>query len=461
MLQPAGLRLGSPPAFLSDRDPPLTAEIIFLVLLHRAPTLGGGWSCGYINDGTTEGDDMSNSQEYLRFTGHRSFTRRLTISTLTGRPVHISKIRSTSPTNPGLAPHEISFLRLLEAVTNGSSMQISYTGTTMTFHPGLITGAIAGQGAVDGDVIQHSIPDTCTRGITYFLAPLCLLAPFSKAHMNVRFSGSGVITSATETGDVSVDTFRTAILPIFALFGIPPVRIELRVLQRSCAGPGGKGGGGCVELRFASQVRLPKTLHLNRSSGRIRRVRGVAYSTGVSASNNGRMIHSARGILNPLVSDIHIAAQYDQAPLVPTGDKAGSKRRLGIGFGLSLVAESTAVGVFYSADVVVPASGGMVPEDIGTRCAYQLLETIAKGGCVTQVSAGVVLVLMAMGSEDVGRLRIGKDVLATEDMVSLARDLKTFGASSWGLRDVGDDDTGDVIISVKGTGVGNVGRKMA
>ncbi|EXV02644.1 RNA 3'-terminal phosphate cyclase [Metarhizium robertsii] len=404
---------------------------------------------------------MSNSPEFLRFTGHRSFTKRLTLSTLTGRPVHISKIRSTSPTNPGLAPHEISFLRLLEAITNGSSMQISYTGTTITYHPGLITGVIAGQGATDGDVLVHKIPDTCTRGITYFLLPLCLLAPFSKAHMNVRFSGAGVITSATETGDVSVDTFRTAILPLFALFGIPPVRIELRVLQRSCAGPGGKGGGGCVELRFASQVRLPKTLHLNRSPGRIKRIRGVAYSTGVSASNNGRMIHSAREVLNPLVADIHVAAQYDQAPLVPTGDKAGSKRRLGIGFGLSLVAESSAAGILYSADVVVPPSGGMVPEDIGKRCAYQLLEAIAEGGCATQISASAMLILMAMGSEDVGRLRIGKKVLATEDMVSLARDLRTFGASSWGLRDVEDDESGDIIVSVKGTGVGNVGRKIA
>ena len=405
---------------------------------------------------------MSNSSpEFLKFTGHRAFAQRLTLSTLTGRPIHICKIRSSSPTNPGLAPHEVSFLRLLEAVTNGSSMQISYTGTTITYHPGLITGTIAGQGATEGDVIEHNLPANCARGVTYFLLPLCLLAPFSKAHMNVRFSGPGVITSATETGDISVDSFRTAILPIFGLFGIHPARIELRVLQRSCAGPGGRGGGGAVELRFASQVRLPKTLHLNRSPGRIKRIRGVAYSTGVSASNNGRMIHSAREILNPLVSDIHIAAQYDQAPLVSTGDKAGSKKRLGIGFGLSLVAESSAVGVLYSADVVVPSQGGEVPEDIGKRCAYQLLETISKGGCVSPSSATSVLTLMAMGSEDVGRLRRGKEVLGTEELVGLARDLRTFGASSWGLRDVDDDDSGDIVISVKGTGVGNVGRKMA
>lgn len=400
--------------------------------------------------------------EFLRLTGHRAFAQRLVLSTLTGRPVHISKIRTDSPTNPGLAPHEVSFLRLLEAVTNGSSMQISYTGTTITYHPGLITGAAPGAGtAADGDVIEHHVPAGCTRGVTYFLLPLCQLAPFSKAHMNVRLSGPGVITSATEAGDLSVDSFRTAILPVFDLFGILTGRIELRVLQRSCAGPRGVGGAGVVELRFASQVRLPKTLHLNRNPGRIRRIRGVAYATGVSASNNARMIHSAREVLNPLVPDIHVAAQYDQAPLVAAGDKAGGKRRMGIGFGISLVAESSANGVLYSADVVAPSEGGVVPEDIGKRCAYQLLETIEKGGCTSLAAAGTVLTLMAMGSEDVGRLRLGREVLGTEEVIGLARDLKTFGASSWGMRDVEDDETGDIIVSVKGTGVGNVGRKVA
>ncbi|KAK1768314.1 RNA 3'-terminal phosphate cyclase/enolpyruvate transferase [Phialemonium atrogriseum] len=406
--------------------------------------------------------------EFLRFTGHKSFTQRLVLSTLTGRPVHISKIRSTSPTNPGLAPHEVSFLRLLEAVTNGGSVEISYSGTTITYHPGLITGSAAGAGALAGDVIEHSVPAGCARGATYFLLPLALLAPFSKAHMNVRLCGPGVVTAATPRGDPSVDTFRTAVLPLYGLFGIPPARIELRVLARSCAGTGRgggggtTGGGGLVELRFASQVRLPKTLHLNRRPGRVRRIRGVAYCTGVSASSNGRMIHAAREVLNQLVPDIHIAAQYDQAPLVSAGpDRGAGKKRAGIGFGLSLVAESSAAGVFYSADEVAPPQGGVVPEDIGKRCAYQLLETISLGGCVSPVSSSTVLTLMAMGSEDVGRLRLGRDVVGREETVTLARDLKKFGASSWGIRDVDDDDTTDLIVSVKGTGVGNIGRKMA
>lgn len=307
------------------------------------------------------------------------------------------------------------------------------------------------------------LPDTIRRGVSWFLIPLCMLAPFAKAPVNVRFEGEGVITGATETGDVSVDSVRTAILPLYERFGIAPAKLELRVLQRSCAGPGGRGGGGVVELRFGSQVRLPKTLHMNRSPGRVKRIRGVAYCTGVSNSNNARMIHTARGILNPLVSDVHIATQYDQAPLVSSKDKAdpGGKRRTGIGFGLCLVAESSAEGVLYSADMVSPSSGGVTPEDVGKQAAYQLLEVISQGGCVTRVGAATVLTLMAMGSEDVGRLRLGREVIGTEDVIGLGRDLKKFGASNWGLRDVDEDDSGDIIVTVKGTGVGNVGKKIA
>ncbi|KAI0164814.1 RNA-3'-phosphate cyclase family protein [Xylariaceae sp. FL1272] len=392
--------------------------------------------------------------EFVKLTGHVNFTQRLVLATLTGRPVHISKIRPNSPTNPGLAPHEISFLRLLEAVTNGSSMQISYTGTTITYHPGLVTGA------GDGDSIEHNVPATCTRGITYFLLPLCILAPFSKAHMNVRFSGPGVITSSTETGDLSVDSFRTAILPLYDLFGIPAIRIELKVLQRSCTGQRGNGGAGVVELRFGSQVRLPKTLHLHRNPGRIKRIRGVAYATGVSASNNNRMIYSAREVLNAFCSDIHIAAQYDQAPLV-ADEKAGGKKRMGIGFGLSLVAESNTNGVLFSADTIVPFKGGVVPEDIGKRCAYQLLESISVGGCISRAAAPTVMTLMAMGSEDVGRLRVGRDIIGSEELIELARDLKKFGASSWALRDVDEEESDDIVVAIKGTGMGNVSRKVA
>lgn len=392
----------------------------------------------------------------LRFNGSKYLIQRLVLGTLTGRPIRVSQIRASSHTAPGLAPHEVSFLRLLESVTNGSHIEFSYTGTTVLYKPGLITGSAAGHGA-SGGVIRHELPADCTRGVSYFILPLCLLAPFSKAQVNVLFTGPGVITSATETGDVSVDTIRTAILPLFKNFGIEN-NIELRILRRSNAGRDGKGGGGEVQLVFGHQVRLPKTIHLL-NAGRIKRVRGVAYSTGVAGANNARLIEAARGVLNELVPDTYIFSDVSSAPLVPSSDKnnPGAKRKTGLGFGLSLVAESN-TNMLYSADVASPPTGGETPEDLGKKCAYQLLESIEQGGCVSAVNATTILTLMSMGSEDVGRITIGKEVLGSEPVIQLARDLRTFGMSGWGMRDA--DEDGEAVVSIVGRGVGNVGRKI-
>ena len=403
---------------------------------------------------------MANAERgLLRFTTHKALGHRLILATLTGRKVHISQIRPSSLTNPGLAPHEVSLLRLLEAVTNGSHIEISYTGTTLVYRPGLITGSAPGSGA-SGGVIRHVLPAGCTRGVSYFLTLLCLLAPFSKAPMNVLFTGPGVITSSTPTGDISVDSVRTAILPLYAQFGISN-KIELRILRRSNPGVGGKGGAGEVQLVFGHQVRLPNTIHLL-NPGRIKRIRGVAYCTGVSASNNARMIEAARGVLNPMTGDTYIFSDVSSAPFISSTDKSApnTKKKTGIGFGISLVAESS-TGCLYSADLASPPLGGQPPEEIGQQCAYQLLEVISLGGTVSLTAAPTVLTLMAMGSEDVGRLQVGRDVLGTAVIISLGRDLKAFGASGWGIRDATSGQEGDVIMSVVGRGVGNVGRKIA
>ncbi|EON62014.1 18S rRNA biogenesis protein RCL1 [Coniosporium apollinis CBS 100218] len=398
----------------------------------------------------------------IRFTGSKYLVQRLVVSTLTGRPIRISQIRSNSTTSPGLLPHEISFLRLLDTITNGSLIEFSMTGTTLLYRPGLLTGSAQGYGADTSGVLKHELPRECTRGVSYYLLPLCLLAPFSKAALNVLFTGAGVITSSTpSTGDISVDTVRTAILPLYRSFGIEN-NIELRILRRSNPGPGNRGGGGEVQLLFGHQVRLPKTVHLL-NPGRVKSIKGVAYATGVSAANNARMIEAARGVLNPFVANTYIFSDVSSAPLVPDGSKTaqpGAKRKIGVGFGISLVAESS-TGALWSADVASPPEGGVPPEDVGRGAAYQLLETISKGGYVSAVAAPTVLTLMAMGSEDVGRVKMGRDVLGTKEVVSLARDLRAFGASGWGLRDADEDEQGDVVVSVVGRGVGNVGRKIA
>lgn len=399
----------------------------------------------------------STPQAPLRFKTQKALCNRLILSTLTGRAVYVSDIRPSSHTNPGLAPHELSFIRLLEAVTNGSYIEISVTGTTLLYQPGLITGSASGTGA-SGGVIKHEVPATCARGISYFLLPLCLLAPFSKAPMNILFTGPGVITSATPAGDMSVDSVRTAILPLYAEFGITN-NIELRIRRRSNVSASGKGGAGEVQLVFGHQIRLPRTIHFLKP-GRIKKIRGVAYSVGVSGSNNARMIETARGVLNSF-GDTYLFSDVSSAPFLAQANKTdpNAKKKTGIGFGLSLVAEST-TGCLYSADLASPPSGGIPPEDLGKQCAYQLLETVSMGGTVPLAAAPTMLILMAMGSEDVGRLQIGRDVLGSEQIISLGRDLRLFGAGGWAIRSATDEDS-DLVLSVVGRGVGNVGRKIA
>lgn len=404
---------------------------------------------------------MSTSAPAVRLSSHKSLTSRLVLATLLGRAVRIDQIRPNSPTNPGLAPHEISFLRLLEAVTNGSHIEISYTGTVILYKPGLITGSAPGSGASSSGVLSHELPANNTRGLSYFLLPICLLAPFSKTKFNIVFTGPGVITSSTEKwGDMSVDSVRTAILPLYAKFGIER-DIELRILKRSNPGPRGVGGAGEVQLVFGQQVRLPKTLHLL-NPGRVKKIRGVAYSTGVSGSNNARMIEAARGVLNQLAGDIYIFSDMSSASLVPAPEKnnPNAKKKVGLGFGLSLVAESSS-GCLYSADASSPPEGGQPAEDIGRMCAFQLLESVERGGCVSLEAAPTVITLMAMGSEDVGRVQLGRDVLASEHIIQLARDLKAFGTAGWGIRDAeGERGQGQLVLSVVGRGVGNIGRKI-
>ena len=63
----------------------------------------------------------------LRFTSHEAFRPRLILSLLSQRPVRIDRIRPDHQ-HPGLRDFEAGFLRLLEKCTNGTSVEIGYTG---------------------------------------------------------------------------------------------------------------------------------------------------------------------------------------------------------------------------------------------------------------------------------------------------------------------------------------------
>ena len=75
------------------------------------------------------------------------------------------------------------------------------------------------------------------------------------------------------------------------------------------------------------------------------------------------------------------------------------------GYALSLVAESTTAAL-HCAEVV--SQPGVIPEDIAVQAARSLLNEIESGGCVDRKHQILVLLMMVLGSEDVGRCRMAE-----------------------------------------------------
>lgn len=112
---------------------------------------------------------------------------------------------------PRYIDYEVSFLRLLEKISNGSVIEISHTGTAILFRPGVLTG---------GPVV-HECP--LSRSIGYFLEPIAALAPFSKKPLMLTLKGV-----TTDDKDLSVDLIRTVTLPHLSMFGVED-GLELKV----------------------------------------------------------------------------------------------------------------------------------------------------------------------------------------------------------------------------------------
>lgn len=72
---------------------------------------------------------------------------------------------------------------------------------------------------------------------------------------------------------------------------------------------------------------------------------------------------------------------------------------------MSLLATST-TGALHCAEVI--GGAGAIPNDVGHAASRSLLSEIQRGGCVDRHHQWLVLLLMVLGSEDVGRCRMGE-----------------------------------------------------
>lgn len=316
------------------------------------------------------------SSNLLEYEGNNYFRQRLVQSTLSGKSVRISKIRHRDE-NPGLQESELCFLKLLDKMTNGSKTIINETGTTILYHPGLLTG-----GNFDHECHKE-------RAVGYYLEPLMCIAPFAKKPLKAVLRG---VTN--DQYDASVDHIRFSSLPVLKKFLGTDEGLELKTTRR---GPAPEGGG---EVVFTCPCRQ-KLRPLNFTEpGKVKKIRGTAWCVRVAPATVNRLVEAARGILNQFLPDIYIHTDHCR------GKECGKSP----GFGLTLVAETTK-GAYLSAEAISNPKGSdqgpSVAEEVGSKAAYLLLEEIYRGGCVDSTNQSLAALLMVLGAQDVSKVQTG------------------------------------------------------
>jgi len=175
--------------------------------------------------------------------------------------------------------------------------------------------------------------------------------------------------------------------------------------------------------------------------GQVRRIRGVVYTTKMNPNVASRVVETAKGILLQYASDVFIYTDHYK------GNDAG----LSPGYGLSLRAETT-TGCFLSYEQM--GASGIVPEDLAQTCATQLLQEILRGGCVDTSSQSTSLAMMAMGPEDVSKIRLGK---LSPHTISFLQHIRQFFDVTFQI--IPDPESKTIVLTCFGCGLKNLARQ--
>lgn len=402
----------------------------------------------------------SRTSNTLRFDdGAVQFRLRLAASLLSNRTVLIRNIRADDTESPGLRPYEVSFLRLLDSITNGSKLEINATGTQLRFVPGILTGGSHDHACPvldEGD--EEEDLNARVRSIGWFLEGILPIAPFGKDPLTINFTG---LTDGTCEQDPSADYWQAIAIPILAKFGVGTGAEEdfmaqagpsIHIHQRAAA-PLGQTG----RVTFYSPVVRTYLKPIDwTDEGKIKRIRGQAISCKLTSSSaTARVSYAAKGVLHRLLPDVWIHTNVHTIKQHQCGPSPS--------LSLLLTTEST-TGVKLASEVCLATSTTNVattadgrretPEALGQRGATRLFDVVRQGGVVDQTAQAVVLLWMCLSPEDdVSRVRLG--TLSAYTIAALRLYKAALGVE---CKIVPDLETKTVLVSCVGLGYRNLAR---
>jgi len=220
----------------------------------------------------------------FKLKGSNNFRLKIAFSLLLQKPIELSNIRPKN-INPGLTEYEISFLKLVEQITNGTRIEISKTGTILKFFPGVITNNY-------GELLEFDCD--LSRNLTYYLEGIIPISFYGKESLQIILNG---VTNSEM--DISCDTFRNVTVPLISKLVIGD-KTEFEIQKRGLL----PLGGGRIKFK------LPIITFLNNfdwvNEGKIKRIRGVAFTSGIPGVFSTRMIDACRGAFNNFLPDVWI-----------------------------------------------------------------------------------------------------------------------------------------------------------
>ncbi|KAL0119465.1 hypothetical protein PUN28_007749 [Cardiocondyla obscurior] len=363
----------------------------------------------------------------LIYEGSNYLRYRLLLSTLSGKAVKIINIR-TKNDDPGLKEYEINFIRLLDKITNGTKIELSETGTSLYYNPGLL----------NGGELEHDC--SLQRGIAYYLEAIMILAPFCKNHIGLKLRG---VTN--NSIDPSVDRILGSGIPILKKFLGGDNEVVLNINKRGVA----PLGGG--EIYFKCPIsRNLKTIQLE-DSGMVKRIRGTANSIRVSPAIANRIVESAKSVLLKFLPDVYIYTDHCK--------KSNSGKSPG--FGVTLTAETTKE-VFFSGQAFSPlmTTGSLpcIPEDLGKEAAMKLLDEIYRNGCVDSSFQSMTAAFMALGKKDICKVVMGP---LTSAMIQFLRDMRDFFGVTFKIEQIKKEKeaSSEVCLTCLGIGYTNLSKR--
>jgi RNA 3'-terminal phosphate cyclase-like protein len=267
---------------------------------------------------------------------------------------------------PGLRDHEVSLLKLVEKITNGSKIVINETGTAVTFSPGQLTGG------------KFSHDCSTSRSVIYYLEVAACLAPFCKEPTILQLKGC-----THDENDNSVDVFRSVTIPLLTKLGIVNdefTSLSFKIVSRSC----GADTSGCVifqcpTLRFLAPVDLL-------AEGLVKRVRGVFWSLKMNREFSSRFVEAARSVLNQCIEDVWVYSEHVKDPtnlIAPC-------------YGASIMSE-TDQSLFKG--VCAVETDPDRAEKLGKILAKSLLREISQDGVVDSFHQWIVVFFMALAQD--------------------------------------------------------------